>query len=908
MTLAEYRRKRHFDKTREPEPGTRAAGDPVAGQIFVVQLHHASSRHYDFRLQVGEALKSWAVPKGPSFDPKVKRLAAEVEDHPLAYASFEGDIPAGQYGAGHVDIFDGGVWTTDGDPQAQLDKGHLKFQLFGERLKGGWHLVRSRRSSRQPQWLLFKQRDEHAAPDLEADDLLDAGGSGKGRSNGQSQPGGKTGAPSTAAEQRKAKPQSGSKAAGRRRSQPVGWQAAAADLSGARAAKLQPESVELQLARLVDEPPTGDDWLHEPKWDGYRILALVDKGDVTLWSRNHLAWTHKLPAIAAALRDLGLQHAALDGELIAGNGTRKDFGLLQATLSGERKGTLTYMLFDILHVDGVDLTAVPLIDRKQLLERILANAPRPLAYSTHIAGNGHEVFAAAAAHGLEGIVSKRAGAPHRAGRSDDWRKSKELTSDEFAVVGFTPPKGARAGFGALLLARPDPAHGWRYTGRLGTGFSNNQLTELLKQIDRDTRATPTVHVPPHDTDLRGARWIEPSVVVEAFYRGVGKEGLLRQPSLKAIRPDKEIADLLDPDRPRAPAADEAPAPPQSRASSKSQAPSKSRASSHSTAPAAAKAQSAKKSAAAKAPAAAPGDSPPSGDEFGMRLTHPERVVFPDSGKTKGDVARYYIAIMPWLLPEIVNRPLSIIRCTDGIDKACFFQKHATAGLSQVDTVPILEESGKYADYLVVNNAESLMELVQFNALEFHPWGSHADRPEVADRIVFDLDPAPEVPFKDLVAAAREIRRLLQELSLVSFVRASGGKGLHVVVPLNPGCDWSVVKPFARAFAESLAARAPTRYIATASKAQRKGRIFIDYLRNGRGATSVASWSLRSRPGAPVAVPLAWEELGRLKRADTFTIDSVPQRLATLAADPWEGIDEVEQDLDAVAQLLQEHGG
>ena len=847
MTIAEYRRKRHFDKTREPEPGKRPAGRPGADAIFVVQLHHASSRHYDFRLQIGGTLKSWAVPKGPSFDPKVKRLAAEVEDHPLEYASFEGDIPAGQYGAGHVDIFDGGVWSTDGDPQAQLDKGHLKFRLFGERLKGGWHLIRSRRASRQPQWLLFKQKDEHAAPDLEADDLLEADGN-HGSTGGHGRE------PAAAAtDPRTSGRQSRRTAAGSKHSQPDTWQAAAADLPGARAAKLRPEAVELQLARLVEEPPAGDDWLHEPKWDGYRILALIENGEVTLWSRNRLAWTQKLPGIVAALRDLGLQHAALDGELIAGSGTRQDFGLLQATLSGERKGTLTYMLFDILHVDGVDLAAVPLVERKQLLERILAKAPRPLAYSAHLAGNGHDVFAAAAGQGLEGIVSKKADAPHRGGRGDDWRKSKELTSDEFAVVGFTPPKGSRAGFGALLLARPDATHGWRYTGRLGTGFSSNQLTELLKQIDHDTRATPTVHVPPHDTDLRGARWIQPSLVVEAFYRGVGKEGLLRQPSLKAIRPDKEIDDLLDSDRPKPAAAEKA-------------------------------------------------------DDFGMRLTHPERVVFPDSGKTKGDVARYYTAIMPWLLPEIINRPLSIIRCTEGIDKACFFQKHATAGLSLVDTVPILEESGKYADYLVVNDAESLMELVQFNAIEFHPWGSTADRPNVADRLVFDLDPAPEVPFKDLVAAAREIRRGLQELSLVSFVRASGGKGLHVVVPLNPGCDWSVVKPFARAFAESMVARAPTRYIATASKAQRTGRIFIDYLRNGRGATSIASWSLRSRPGSPVAVPLAWEELGRLKRADTFNIDSVPQRLAKLAEDPWEKIDAIEQDLSAVEQLLQAPGG
>jgi bifunctional non-homologous end joining protein LigD len=669
---------------------------------------------------------------------------------------------------------------------------------------------------------------------------------------------------------------------------------AAAALPGARAAELQPDRIELQLARLVDAPPSGDDWLHEPKWDGYRILALIDDGEVTLWSRNRLAWTVKLPAIAAALGELGLRQAALDGELIAGKGARKDFGLLQATLSGEKKGRLSYMLFDVLHVDGIDVSGVALTGRKALLEKILAKASPPLVYSAHIAGDGPDVLEAATAQGLEGIISKRAGAPHRGGRSDDWRKSKEATSDEFAVVGFTPPKGSRAGFGALLLARPDPKHGWRYTGRLGTGFSHSQLTSLLKQLDRDTRAKPTVHVPPHDTDLRGARWIEPSVVVEAFYRGVGKEGLLRQPSLKATRPDKDVADLLAPSD--APVAEVRSAPTMTSGQRKASKPRE--------APEPRKApKAAVKAPKRPDPISADAKQKEQNDDFGMRLTHPERVVFPDRGTTKGDIAHYYIAMMPWLLPEIINRPLSVIRCTQGIEKACFFQKHATAGLSKVDTVPILEESGKYADYLVVRDAESLMELVQFNAIEFHTWGSTADQPDIANRIVFDLDPGPGTSFKDLVRAARQIRSLLEELSLVSFVRVSGGKGLHVVVPLNPGCDWSIVKPFARGFAESMATREPARYVATASKARREGRIFIDYLRNGRGATSVASWSLRSRPGAPVAVPIGWDELGRLKRADAFDIDSVPARLARLEADPWQDIDEVAQDLRAVGELL-----
>jgi bifunctional non-homologous end joining protein LigD len=924
MSLVEYRRKRRFDRTPEPEPdldvvpdaapGAAASREPPpadARAIFVVQLHHARSRHYDFRLQVGDALKSWAVPKGPSLDPKVKRLAAEVEDHPLAYASFEGDIPEGQYGAGHVDIFDSGVWRSDGDIPAQLEKGHLEFELFGGKLKGGWHLVRTRGSTRQPQWLLFKRRDEFAQEKTEADDLLDVTQDRRSPAPDSAPPAVQKDAAPPAAQKsaappaapKSAAPPAVPKAAAPTAAQSArvpaaaktsAWRAAAKALDGARAAALQPEAINLQLARLVEEPPAGDDWIHEPKWDGYRILALIRKGEVTLWSRNRLEWTRKLPGITAALRELGLREAALDGELIAGRGTQKDFGLLQATLSGEKRGALNYMLFDLLHLDGVDLAGVALVERKRLLETLLSKAAAPIVYSAHVVGNGPQVFEAAAGQGLEGIISKRADAPHRDGRSDDWRKIKELTSDEFAVVGFTPPKGSRTGLGALLLARPDPQHGWRYTGRLGTGFSNSQLGELLQRLDRNTQAKPTVHVPPHDTDLRAARWIEPALVVEAFYRGVGKEGLLRQPSLKTIRVDKDVQDLLDSDRgdPTAPGTPSAHDKESGNMSANSSVTK--RVSSRSSATA----KSSLSESASNSDVASSSKSPAD-----IRLTHPERVVFPDRGTTKGDIADYYIAVMPWLLPEIINRPLSIIRCTQGIEKACFFQKHATAGLSKVDTVPILEESGKYADYLVVRNAESLMELVQFNAIEFHPWGSTAERPDTADRVVFDLDPAPGVAWKEVTLAARQVRDLLQELSLTSYLRTSGGKGLHVVVPLNPGCDWSVVKPFARAVAEVLAAREPRRYVSTASKAVREGRIFIDYLRNGRGATSVASWSLRSRSGAPVAVPLTWDELEQIDSASAFDIDSAPQRIASLAADPWAGIDEVQQDLSAVNESL-----
>ncbi|HET6546461.1 MAG TPA: DNA ligase D [Rhodanobacteraceae bacterium] len=849
MSLTEYRRKRHFGRTREPEPGKPLPSG--SRTIFVVQLHHASHRHYDFRLQVGDALKSWAVPKGPSLDPGVKRLAAEVEDHPVGYADFEGEIPKGEYGGGHVATFDRGVWSTEGDAEEQLAKGHLRFELFGERLKGGWHLVRSRRPSRRPEWLLIKQQDRHAGP-IEADDLLEGV---------TPPPSAKTVAKNARKRKGGTRPRSAKKGAKRppARRPRGGWAAKAAALTDSKPATLGTEPFAPELARLGNRPPAGDGWLHEVKWDGYRILAAIVDGKAHLWSRNALDWTRKLPDIVAALESLGVRNAALDGELVAMDGPQSDFGLLQATLSGEKQAPLRYVMFDLLHLDGYDIERAPLIERKRLLEQLLKGAPTHLAYSTHVRGNGEAVFAAASRQKLEGIVSKRADAPYRSGRGDDWKKTKHVESDEFAVVGFTAPKGNRAGFGSLLLARPDAGRGWVYAGRVGAGFSDAQLRDLKKRLDQDTQSTPTVHVAATDTDLRRARWTAPKLVVEVFFRGFGNQGLLRQPSLKGVRSDKSAGDLADPDRGDT-------------------------------------TTSVRKPKMPRKPGTKSAGEP-------VRITHPERIVYADCGVTKQQVADYYRSVLDWFLPEIAGRPLSIVRCPDGADRACFFQKHRTAGLERVDSVRLKEETGNQADYLVVNDADGLMELVQFNALEFHPWGARADAPDRCDRIVFDIDPAPDVPWKSITAAARKVRDLLEHLSLTSFLRTSGGKGLHVVVPLKPACDWDVVRPFARAFAETLAASQPDKFVAVASKRLRTGRIFLDYLRNGRGATSVASYSLRARAGAPVAVPLAWPELARLKRADAFDIFAVPKRLARLKKDPWEGIGKVKQDLKKVGAML-----
>lgn len=849
MSLQDYRKKRDFTRTREPAP----EGSARQGRaIFVVQLHHASRRHFDFRLQVGDVLRSWAVPKGPSYDPKVKRLAVEVEDHPVAYADFEGDIEHG-YGKGHVDTFDRGVWSSAGDVEAQLAKGHLSFELFGKLLKGAWHLVRSGKKERQPAWFLIKADDAYAG-DVEADDLLDA------KMRGSTRRAARTPATRAAAKKSTAR----RKVAPKGRRVPVATLAkSAAGIPGARKGKPSAAFFPPQLARLREAPPQGDAWLHEVKWDGYRILTGIANGEVSVWSRNGLAWNERIPEIVQAIEALGLDSARLDGELIAVDAQgRSDFNALQKTLSGEAQAPLVYMLFDMPFLQGCDLSRATLADRKALLERLLAHAPSHLGYSGHNVGDGDAVFAMAMKEKLEGIISKRVDGGYHSGRNDDWLKIKRLEADEFAVVGYTPAKGSRVSFGSLLLAKPGSKRGhWTYVGRVGTGFTDEMLHALGKSLAKAGKKTPPVPLEKIDPLLRGALWVEPTAVAEVYYRGIGNQGLLRQPSLKALRIDKSPKDLRDSDRGPAPAAST---------------------------------RSATKKTTARTTTV---------DADDITITHPDRIVYPDDGITKQDVADYYKAVMPWFLPPIADRPMPMLRCPGGIGEHCFFQKHMIAGLKHVGSAKLKEETGAQAVYLYPKDEAGLLELVQFGAIEFHPWGSHVKTPDAADRVIFDLDPGENVAWKRVVAAARMVRDFLKQLGLTSFVRTTGGKGLHVVVPLAPAADWESVRSFARGFAEAMAQAHPLEFVATAAKKVRGGKIYLDYLRNGRGATAVASYSLRARPGAPVAVPLRWEDLGKLTSGADFTLHTVPRRLARQKKDPWEGIDTVRQGLDDVMERL-----
>lgn len=868
MSLHDYSRKRDFAAT--PEPSDAAARRARARRpIFVVQLHHASSRHYDFRLEADGVLKSWSVPKGPSLRAGEKRLAVQVEDHPLDYAGFEGDIPKGHYGAGHVDVFDHGTWASEGDPLVAIAKGKLDFELHGGKLAGAWKLVRTGKPARQPQWLLIKRDDAHAS-DLEADDLIDSGSTGATRrSRAKASKAGQTGS------KRKAASNDVGIITRPRRRQDAVWHKRALKLDGARD-RPHPPGFAPELCTLRAAPPRGDGWLHEIKWDGYRLLADLVDGRVKLRSRNDLDWTQRLPGVARAIEALPVSDARLDGELVVLDAQgHSDFPALQRVLEGSARQPLRYVVFDLPGVAGVDLARSPLVARKALLQELLGKKPGVLAFSDHVVGHGAEVFAASGKAGFEGIVSKRVDARYQGGRGQDWIKAKHEQGDEFVVVGYTAPKGTRGHFGSLLLATPTQG-GLRYVGRVGSGFGEDVLRDLHRRMHALETGQAAVELPAHvHFSARSVHWIAPRLVVEVAFRGWGKEGLLRQSSFRALREDKTMDDLQ---REATPSTRTTPAAKSAKTAKASEA----------TRATAKKAHGPARRAATRSTATAVTGPP--------ILTSPERVVYAADNITKADVADYYRAVSRWLLPEVARRPLSLVRCPDGAGDGCFFQKHHGPGFGpDVHAHPLRQKSG-VEDYIYIEDEAGLLQLVQMNVLELHPWGATIDDPAHADRLVFDLDPGEGVGWKQVAAAAREVRARLGEAGLEGFLRTSGGKGLHVVVPLAPAAPWEQARDFCEAFARAMEMQAPDRYVANMRKDVRGGRIFLDWLRNTRGATSVASWSLRAREHATVAVPLRWEELARVAGPGAFTLGKALQRAARLRSDPWAGITELRQTL------------
>jgi bifunctional non-homologous end joining protein LigD len=842
-SLREYRRKRDFARTPEPAGDARPRA-PDGRLSYVIQKHAARRLHYDFRLEMDGVLKSWAVPKGPSLDPGAKRLAVRTEDHPIEYGSFEGVIPEREYGGGTVMVWDRGWWEPVGDAHAGYAKGDFKFILHGKKLGGHWVLVRmkGRRDERDKgeNWLLIKERDAVAEPGSDDAILTRAAASAaSGRDmatiarEADRVWSSKTGevTPPAPKPRGKAKPVSGADTPD------------VARLEGAKRAKAAPHLAP-QLAKSVEAPPPGDDWLHEIKYDGYRILAHLKDGKATLRSRNDLDWTAKFPELARDLARLPVGEAVLDGEVVAlVDGGVSSFAGLQDALSKGTTDRLVYMAFDLPYLDGWDLSHAALENRKALLHELLgAPAPR-IRFADHQIGRGREFLDAAAQHGLEGIISKRRDATYRAGRGPSWLKAKCFARDDFVIVGYSDPEGARVGFGALLLGYHTPKGKLTYAGRVGTGFSDRLLTALLKQLEALATKRPTVTLPA-GLSGRDVHWVKPKLIAEVSYSEWTSDHIIRQSSFVGLRDDKDVAEVVLTPGP-------------GRRSAK-------------TAPAVARPVIGRDGAATVA---------------GVRITHAERVVYPEPGLSKLAVAEYCAAAGDAMLAHVARRPLSLVRCPEGLAGQHFYQKHPWAGISpDIKRVP-LEEDGKTETFVMIEDVAGLLGLAQMGVLEIHPWGSTVDDPERPDRLIFDLDPDEALGWERVVAGAREVRGVIEAMGLASFAKTTGGKGLHVVVPIKPSLDWETAKAFTRAVVERIAEAAPQHYTATMSKTARRGRIFIDYLRNARGSTAVGAYSMRARAHATVSTPLTWTEVEAGVRPDRFTIETVPQRLAE-GSDPW----------------------
>lgn len=835
-TLKDYRRKRDFTTTPEPTDDATAPRRASKALRFVVQKHDASRLHYDFRLEIGGVLASWAVPKGPSLNPKDKRLAVHVEDHPLGYASFEGVIPKGEYGGGPVLVWDQGTWTPEGDPGEGVRKGKLVFSLEGEKLRGGWTLVRAggARGREKDEWLLIKRDDEHAS-DANASIVHDKPTSVlSGRTIDEVRGGAKTTKKKTVK-----KPATTKKP----------WtKKGALSLDGAREGRV-PEELTPQLCTLVREAPTGEGWLHEMKYDGYRIIARKDGDRVRLFTRSGKDWTHRFSPLAKAVKGLECGSCVLDGEAaILDEEGRTSFQLLQQMLKAAKFERLVYFAFDLLSLEGVDLRLVELESRKGALEAMLPSSGL-IRYSVHSRAVGALVFREACSLGAEGILSKRADAKYQQGRSKTWLKVKCSRRQEFVVIGWTRPGGSRKHFGSLLLAARDDAGKLVYTGRVGAGFDAAMLRDLGKRMAKGERGSCPADQKPTRAESRGVRWTEPRIVVEVGFTEWTGDRRLRHPVFLGVREDKG-GDEVRIERAEGEAA---PAPKE---------PSK-------------RSRPVKKDEAKEAVTVR-----------GVTLSNPARVLFPEAGLTKSDLASYYDEIADEMLPFLEGRPLSVVRCPQGRAKACFYQKHPEGALAESVTPIEVPELVGTAEYIALRAAEDLVSLAQFGVLEIHPWGSRQPDLELPDTLTFDLDPGEGVDFGAVKDAAKRVRAELNALGLESFLKTTGGKGLHVVVPLEPSASWDEAKAFCASLAKKMTREEPEKYLDKMSKAARRGKVFVDYLRNSRGATSVAPYSTRASAGAPVATPLRWDELSSLESGAAYTIETIPRRLSRLRKKPW----------------------
>ncbi|MET3899962.1 bifunctional non-homologous end joining protein LigD [Devosia sp. UYZn731] len=835
--LKEYKAKRDFAKTQEPSGDSSV--DRQGQLTFVVQKHDATRLHYDFRIELDGVLKSWAVTKGPSDNPADKRLAVRVEDHPLDYGTFEGTIPEGEYGGGTVMLWDEGTWEpVQGDPHDGLADGDLKMRLHGHRMKGEWVLVHmkgrdSKRKSGPPRenWLLIKHHDDYAK---DAETLVpkfttsvSTGRDMPGIANGL-KPKKSTETPAEAvwhSDKDKAV------------DNPV---VAKATPKKTGKAVAMPVFRDPQLATLVTAVPQGSEWVFEMKYDGYRCLAAVAGDQVTLYTRTGKDWSEQFKAIAPPLRKLTKGSALIDGELCAFDAKgRTDFATLKDHLSDG--GSLTYFAFDLLEQDGEDLTKLPLVERKARLEKLLGPIDKSslVQYSAHVTGNGQKVFDAVAAEGHEGIIAKLANAPYRGERTKSWLKIKAAKRQEFIIAGWSPSEKKKT-FASLLIGTLEDGK-LVYRGRVGTGFTVDSAEALQAKLDARARKTsPFAEVP--KLIARTAHWVAPELVAEIGFAEFTPDGVLRHPSFLALREDKPAGEV----------ALETPAPTDTASSPL-----------HSQAGIIA------------------------AEAAGIHFTSPDRIIYPGQGVTKGDLAAYYAAVADVMLPYIENRPLSLLRCPQGRTKYCFFQKHDTGGFPDVmKSILIEEKDGHKEDYFYIDTLAGLLGGTQMNVLEWHLWGSRTKNIEKPERIIFDIDPDEGLGFEHVRDAARDIAKLLEEFDLQTYSLVSGGKGVHVIAPLVPKLEWPDIKAFCKGIAKRLEEREPDRFVANMSKAKRKGRMFVDYLRNERGSTAIAPWSSRSRQGAPAAVPVSWDELKDIKAANQFSLAAAAERAKK--PDPWKG--------------------
>jgi bifunctional non-homologous end joining protein LigD len=887
MGLQEYKKKRNFSVT--PEPAGKVQETP--GSSFVIQKHAATRLHYDFRLELDGVLKSWAVPKGPSLDPGEKRLAVHVEDHPLEYGDFEGIIPKGQYGGGTVLLWDRGTWHPEGDPVKAYKKGHLHFRLEGEKLHGGWHLVRlhgERAGEDKENWLLFKENDDIAVPgsgDAVVQEYPASVTTGRTIEEIAADPDRvwQSNREEKVAKEAVAKEAIDKKAA----KAPVKAKAKAiqsktdspvdpSKVSGARKGRL-PGAIEPQLATLVDEAPRGEEWLHELKFDGYRVLCEVSNGKVHIWTRSGKDWTDRFTPVAEAVAQLPVRSALLDGEVavLAPDGTTS-FQALQNALTESRGHDLAYFAFDLLHLDGYDLRGSTLLDRKEALAGVLSGNTSPMSqtlrFSDHVQGAGDAFYSQACRLSLEGIISKRGDAPYRSGRGKDWLKVKCLKRQEFVIVGFTDPEGSRTGFGALLLGVHDDQGKLVFAGKVGTGFNDQLLRDLRKRLGKIERKTPAFANPPRGAEARRSHWVEPELVGEVAFTEWTREGILRHPAFQGLREDKPAAEVVR----------ETPEAPPQKTSKNTMS---------------------NKKKVSPSPGGRGGDGRGGQGvrtEFaGVKLSSPDKILFPEQGITKRDLALYYERIADWILPRIGDRPLTLVRCPEGRAKQCFYQKHVNEHFPKTVRRIQVEEEGD-EPYGLVDSVEGLLSLVQVGVLEMHIWGASRKDIEKPDYVVFDLDPDEGLAWERVVEGALHLRDRLGDLGLRSFLKTTGGKGLHVCVPLVRRAGWDEVKAFTKAVSESVVAENPQRYTSKLPKASRKGKIFIDYLRNGRGATSICAYSTRARAGAPVSTPLFWDEIesGQDVHGDHWNVKNVPERLESLSADPWEEFSKARQSITA----------